>query len=339
MAFLELPGIELTSEIARSRTQLRRALRRQQAKERFISTSGSVRPPEDLTAYSGEPLEDGGLTRLVASIYALYSRMRPGDIVITPGFELVGKYRRPIVHFGEITSDFDPNDIFAGPTASSDKVPFRRVKWLNKVQRRELPPALEVRIGRPPAVRQIEITDETAPLLDFTYSNYIFDSGSSSLVEASRYTGEKFGALNDSSRLIELLTAAYAYAQTGGQQAHIGDLRSFRNEYFARSGVENIQIEFASPGFWRIIGGTATLGAFVALGITLLSSGIAADALQDGIVVMNSASASVQESKEIQDSMNIFLDSLTQEQLKELQEDATRAKDEIGLTSPVKIVK
>lgn len=337
IAFLEIPGFELTPEIARSRSLLRRAMRRQIAREEYGNNPIGERPASDLNAYSGDVLQDGSLTRTVASIHALYSRMKPGDIVITPGFEQIGKYRRPIVNFGEIASAFSANDIFNGPTASSDRVPFRKVKWLNTIPRREIPPQLELRIGRPPAVRQIEITEETERLLDFTYSNYIYENGSSSLIEASRYTGEKFGLLNDSSRLIEILAAAYAYASQPTTH-RIDDIKAFRQRYFAASGVENIVVDFSSPGHWRIIGGTATLGAFVALGVAILTSNVPVGALQAGVTVTNSASASQEEPQRIEDSMNIFLKSLTVEELEEIKEDAVKASEEIGFKSRVQIV-
>ncbi|MET3925979.1 hypothetical protein [Devosia sp. 2618] len=337
IAFLEIPNFDLTPEIARSRPLLRRAMRRQMAREAYGINPVGQRPTSELNAYSGDVLEDGSLTRTVASIHGLYSRMKPGDIVITPGFEQVGKYRRPIVNFGEIASAFSTADVFNGPTASSDRVPFRKVKWLNKIPRRELPPQLELRIGRPPAVRQIEITEETEQLLDFTYSNYIYENGSSSLIEASRYTGEKFGLLNDSSRLIEILAAAYAYANQPDIH-RIDDIKAFRQQYFAASGVENIVVDFSSPGHWRIIGGTVTLGAFVALGVAILTSNVPVGALQAGVTVTNSASASQEEPQKIEDSMNIFLRSLTVAELEEIKGDAEKAAEEIGFKSRVQMV-
>lgn len=342
MAYLEVPDIGLTPAIAASKSLLRQAIRRYNARRRFAENpSGVARPVEDLRSYSDESLADNGQHVLTGSVHALYSKLKVGDIVITPGFENLGKYKRPIVHFGEISAPFAEEDVFTGGTVTTQKVPFRKVTWLTTVERRQIPPALEVQISKPPAVREIKLVDDLNDILKLTYSNYIYDDGSSSLIRADRYQAKEFATLNDASDLIATLIAGYAFATEAklAKAGTISDMDVFRRHYLALSGVENIEINFASPGTWRILGASATMAMFVALGIAVLTSDLSSAQMQAGIDITNTASISSGTEQDLKESIDIFIQSLDQAEVDRLKKIAGDARDRIGLTSSVHVLR
>lgn len=337
--FLEVPHIEIDKSILALRTSIRRALRRSIEWRKHYQTTGSAAPSNLLSSYKGTPFEDHALRALSGSISRLYGQAKKGDIVIVPGRENIRGINVPVIRFGEILSDFSTQDIFAGSRPDNQSVPFRRVKWLNVVPRKEVSLHLERKIGKPPAIREIKIDRDTEEILNHTYESYIFSGNSSGLITADKYEGSDFVTLNRSSELIAFLVSAHAaFSNNATAPQQIVDIEKFTQQYFSAASVENIVVDFASPGFWRIVGASVSLAAFVALGVAVFSSGLPTSALTQGIEVTNSIAPSDQTALALEQSMNHLLKSMDNLQIDRMVKSATDAKRTIGLQSSAKSV-
>ncbi|MBS9476081.1 hypothetical protein [Ancylobacter radicis] len=338
LVFLEVPYIQLNNSRLRTGAGIRRAIRQSIDLRRYNETTGISEPTRQFEDYASGSFSEKSLQALVGSINRIYSQAKVGDIVIVPGREAVDGITQPVVRFGEIAAPFSDEDIFESGEGSIAKVPFRRVRWLNTVPRKQLTVRLERRIGKPPAVRQITIDRDAEELLGLVYESYIFHGNSNSVIFADRYDGSDFVVLNRSSEIIAFLVSAHAKLSLGrDHNFRVSDLEEFTERHFSDASISNIEVDFASPGYWRIIGASVSLGAFVALGVAVLTSGMSVADMQGGIEVMNSVSPDGT-AADLQESMNILLQSIDSIQLEKVAEQAARARDTIGLQSPTRVV-
>lgn len=336
--YLEVPYLQLENQAINNRSTIRQAIRRSEAWLRHHQTFGSAAPSTTLSDYSDTVFEDSALTALTGSVSRLFGQVRAGDLVVSPGRDVQDGLRRSVLLIGEIVGDFDATSVHNGSRDQTQQVLFRNVKWLTKIARRDISLHLEGKIGKPPAVRQIIIDRDTEELLSYAYKSYIFDGSSSSLVRGERYDGEDFVVLNQSSDLIALLVAAHAVFDGAHEPHPITNLALFTRENYRKSAIDNIVVDFASPGHWRIIGASATLAAFVGLGIAVFTSGLSAQDLLQGIDVTNSVSAATAQDASVAESMNLFLNSIDYLELQNAIDIANDAKDKIGLRSTVDLV-
>lgn len=338
IVFLEAPYLRLENNIVRSKSNLRRAIRRSVAWRKHAETTGSQAPSNTLADYDSGTFKETDLQSLSGSVSRLYGLAKKGDLVIVPGRDIYDDVSQPVIRFGEIISDFDFSETYSGGKLTSQSVPLRKVRWLTVVPRKSISFDLEKRIGKPPAVREIKIDRDNEELLKHAYESYIFEGNSSSLVTADKYDARDFVLLNHSSELIAFLVSAHAVISQRGDPGAIKDIRAFTEQYFHEAPIENIEVDFASPGYWRIAGATVSLAAFVSLGIAVFSSGSSSAGLKGGIEVVNSASPGDGTAKDLEESMNILLESVGKLQLEKATETARKAKDTIGLKSSTKPV-
>ena len=338
IVFLESPYLRLENHIVRSKSNLRRAIRRAVAWRKHAETTGSSVPSEILSDYDADTFKETDLQSLSGSINRLYGLAKKGDLVIVPGRDLYEGVAQPVIRLGEIISDFNPSETYSGARLTSQQVPFRRVRWLKVVPRKSITFELEKRIGKPPAVREVKIDRDNEELLKYAYESYIFEGNSSSFVTADKYDARDFVVLNQSSELIAFLVSAHAVISKGIEPGTITDVRAFTEQYFQDAPIENIEVDFASPGHWRIAGATVSLAAFVSLGIAVFTSGESSASLKGGIEVVNSVSPEDGTAKNLQESMNILLDSVGKLPLEQATGTARKAKSVIGLQSSTKPV-
>ncbi|TXN07509.1 hypothetical protein FV222_02270 [Methylobacterium sp. WL103] len=307
----------------------------------YHETTGKNKPSDDLSLYSNSTFDDGNLQALSGSVIRLYSQAKAGDLVIVPGRDEFEGMLRSILKIGEIASEFDPTQKYTGDRLSTKNVPIRDIKWLNTVPRREVSLHLERKIGRPPAIRRIKIDKDSEDLLKYAYKSYIFAGNSSSLISADKYDGADFVILNQSSDLIAFLVAAHAVFSADGNNDFpvIDDVRKFTREHFSEASVDNIVVDFASPGYWRIIGASVSLAAFVGLGVTVLTSDASVADLKSGIIVENSVSPNDPTAHDLEVSMNHFLKSIGKVSLKDAMKEGNEARKIIGLSSPAQVKK
>lgn len=339
IVYLEAPYLRLDPSIVADRKKLRKAIRQSIKLWDAAETTGATPPSDNLNDYSDAVFEDKAYQTLGGSIHRLFGLANVGDLVVVPGKAVSGGTAKPTILLGEIAAPFSPDDRYSGRRPHTKNVLVRKVNWLRAVDRKKVSIFLETKIGRPPAVRKIKIEKDTEELLKHAYPSYIFSGSSSGLITADAYDGTDFPVLNRASELIAFLVSAHAAIASG--QTDLGtiiDVASFIEQFFKESSVENIELSFSSPGGWRIVGATATLAAFVVLGVAVFASGNAADMSQHGVQVINSVSPNDPTTSALQESMNILLRSVDNLEVQRLTKIAVDAKSQIGLNTPTKIV-
>jgi hypothetical protein len=335
--FLETPYLKLNPQIADSRNSMRQAIRRSIALFEHHNTYGSTPPSDKLEDYSAEPFDDYRYTRLAGGARRLVRDIQVGDVIMTPGRMQKGELTVPAIYFGEIIGEFEPDISFSGSRDLTKSVPFRSVNWLNSVPRKDISYELEKKIGKPPAIRKIDLSNDTEEILQNTYKSYIFDGKSSGQIEAPKYGPSDFRTLTKAQELIVLLVAAHQAFSQSSNPISVSDIEKFKEQYFELAPVENIVVDFASPGFWQIIGAPATLAAFVGLGIGALTSDASFDEIRADLTVENNVSeVQGDEEKMVEQNMRLFLKSFNNSQLQSMRDDAQKANKEIGFTSGVK---
>lgn len=335
LVFLETPYLEITDDIIGSPDLTRRALRRSHAFNKYHNTTGASSPSPNLMDYDSKAFEKRAVSALSGGIRRLFGAAQKGDIIITPGTDKFEDRPRPVIYFGEIIEDVDYKKVFTGSRKEASKVPYRKVRWLNKVPRKQISLQLDRRIGKPPALRDIPITRDTEEILKKAYKSYMFGDASSSMIEADKYDGSDFITLTKSQNLISTLVAAYHAYTTDNLPEKIEDLDEFVSKNFREAAVENIEIDFASPGFWRIAGATSSLAAFVGLGIAILTSDADTFQMIDSLSVTNSVSERGATEEDLEKNMKAFLNSIDRMDLEKIKQSATEAKKDIGLKSSV----
>lgn len=333
--YLETPQLDLADVDLKVRGEVRRALRRAEAFDLHINTTGSSAPSKTLKDYKDDAFDESALTALSGGITRMFGVMKKGDLIMSPGIIAGESYNTPVIHFGEVISDFEVADIISGSKTKSQKVPYRKVLWLKSVPRKEISLYLDRKIGKPPALREIAIERDTEEILQHAYKSYIFENTSSGMIEASKYDGSDFITLTDSQRLIAALVAAHHVFSGQNQVAQIPDLDAFIQQNFKNAAVENIVVDFASPGFWQLIGASTSMAAFVGLGIAILTSDVDLQTLPDLLMVTNSVSPASEVEADIGENMKAFIKSLDNLELAKARATAHQAKEDIGLASSV----
>jgi hypothetical protein len=338
VVFLETPSLNLLDVLLDNKLDVRRALRRSIALDTHYNTTGSAAPSASLADYDGDTFDDTKLTALAGGISRMFGQMKIGDVIISPGIIRGEVFNIPAIHFGEVVEPYDPLDVISGNHTKSRSVPVRRVKWRNAVPRKEITLQLDRKIGKPPALREIAIERDTEEILQHTYKSYVFGNTSSSLIEASRYDATDFITHANSQLFIAALVAAHHASVTNQINGPIQDFDTFVIQNFQNANIENIVIDFASPGFWRLIGASASLAAFVSLGVAIYTSELDLAQLSNDLIVTNSVSIAGNAELETQENMKTFMRSIDNMQMNKLRDSAREGRDKIGLSSSVQQV-
>lgn len=336
VVFLETPYLKLDDVNLDDKKEVRQALRRSEAFEKHHQTTGSSVPSAVLSDYESGVFEDSKLTALAGGIARMFGKMKVGDVVMSPGIHAGVEFNTPVIQFGEIIKDFDPQYIISGGSAKSQSVPARQVNWLRTVNRKEISLYLERKIGKPPALRNIIIEKDTEEILRHAFNSYIFENTSSGLIEAKKYDGSEFITLTQSQHLIASLVAAHHAFSGNSTEQKISNFEEFVRENFEKSSIENIIVDFSSPGYWRLVGASASMAAFVGLGVAIFTSNLDLPSLAKELVVLNTVSTPGDTEIEIQENMKTFLRSLDNLDIKKLQQTGLIGKEEIGLSSSVR---
>lgn len=333
--FLEAPQLNFENVDLKNRKQVRMALRRAQAFDKHLNTSGSVPPSAALTDYSDSVFENSSDTALVGGLSRMFGVMDKGDLIMSPGTIPGEDFNTPAIHFGEVTDKFKVKDILSGSKPKSQRVSYRKVAWLKSVPRKDITLYLDRKVGKPPALREIAIERDTEEILQHAYKSYIFENTSSSLIEASKYDGSDFMTLTDAQRLIATLVAAHHVFSGQSAPNQIPNIDDFVRNNFKDAAIDNIVVDFASPGFWRLIGASTSMAAFVGLGIAIFASDVDLQSLPKLLTIVNSASIAGEVEQDTQANMQAFVRSLDHIVLQDIRKTAHEAKQNIGLTSSV----
>ena len=133
--FLETPGLDLRPEKANDVAAIRQRVRMSHAIQQYLRATGPTKTPSrNPDSYEDGPLEDGSLTVLATNIRKMFAKMKVGDLIIVPD-----KLFAPI-YFAEVVSDFLAKDTISIERYGNERIPVRKIRWLNDGVSRNLVP-------------------------------------------------------------------------------------------------------------------------------------------------------------------------------------------------------
>jgi hypothetical protein len=255
--FLDLPSLRLDYDSLRDRRRLNAQIARARDMREWHRAPEDDKPAFPQNIETSLDLYGSRSTgQQYGNIYHLYFDAQVGDLVLVPvdaGFQ-------SYLMIGEISAQFDPQDHQRIPIYGNDAVPFRRVRWINPKQlKRVLSPRLAGEMAGRRAIRLLGAELEDAErerlyveVFEVSYRDFIYKKFCEYVFDAPEYVQKPMDIFPGA----QLLSASLAYAN----MIYDGDHRSTRAmsiseasfSGFADEGVEVFEVDFSSPGFYRI---------------------------------------------------------------------------------------
>lgn len=333
MVFLETPAIGLTKNITNDLPKIRQHTRMSLAMADYVRGDGGRVPSRNPTAYSEEPFRDNSHRVLASNVRKMFGKMKTGDLVVVPGRMFMP------VYFGEVTSEFEANDTISVERYADEKTPFRHVRWLNEgVPRHLIPTELQVYISKPPAISLVVRSFQTENFFKLAYRSFVLAEKSAVIMDGPRYNGKNPLATHEANYLISYFISAFSAIELERLDEFAKlDIRSAIARFYDEKLVESFTQNFNSPGKAGLVALSAALATFVSGAIAISLQGYSAEVLSAGIEVTNSVSPDdAHIAKDSGAKLDLLFKALHKQEIIEVNEYARKAKENIGLTTPVK---
>jgi hypothetical protein len=267
--FLDLPFLEITPEDFLSTVDLRQKIQMSEEIKGFLLRGGdflkSENPPAtDFKAYD-ELLADRGLNAQVGNVRAMYNLMKPGDLVLIP--PKGGQYGE--VLFGEIVN----NDIqeIAIRDIPGYSVKARKVRWLTRsLQKREMSSGLSRRLENRHAVIEIASEDLIKEVYSLAYQNVVTKDFSKMEIVSPKYKSKDGRHIIKATEFISFLVSIFPNIVNENNIDPSLDVRQILAIYYNTDLIDEFQIEFSSPGLFRIFSKNRALILFLIAAIPIL---------------------------------------------------------------------
>jgi hypothetical protein len=255
--FLDLPSLHLDKDSLDDRRRLNAQIGRAWDIRGWHRAPEDDKPafPRNVDAYLDE-LNSRATGQQYGNIRSLYFDALVGDVVVVPVDAAFESY----LMIGEITQPFNPDDHRRVELYGNDVVPFRRVRWINPAQKTRLvSPQLAGELRGRRAIRLLagELEEPTrdriyTEVFELSYRDFIYKDLCEYVFDAPNYQKKALDIFPGA----ELLSAIIAY----GNAALDDDASAVRDmtvseasdSAFAEEGVEAFELDFTSPGSYRI---------------------------------------------------------------------------------------
>lgn len=285
--FLDLPGIEFPTPPLAKDEKVQRLLRMSRAirvwRHSGSKGSGPSRDPEIYKA-AGER----ETARFLHEVEDLYTDAKAGDLIIAPGHG----YGKTLL-IGEFTADFDPGFVVYPPREHGEKIPARKVHWMNvQASKADFSARLIKLFQNRQAIIRITNPDDRHEVYERTYGDYVWGGTSGNLIRVTSQQSD----LRDLTKAFELtnyFASQYIALKQGEMEAFVNlSMYEAIDKYYDKSYFKDVGIEVHSPGFLSRVTKTAAMAGYISVMVALSGAGISA---QDaaGAVVSNSANAAV----------------------------------------------
>lgn len=239
---------------------------------------------------------------------------------------------------GEITNQFSQSDHQRIPLYGNDVVPFRRVRWISTDRRtRLLTPELAGELRGRRAIRLLanELDDDKrdriyAEVFELSYQNFIFKDLSEYLFDAPDYQQRALDIFPGA----ELISAGIAYGNALLDHNELivttMSVGEASDSIFAEKGIEAFELDFASPGSYRVKarGRTPVLMTVVAL-LACMAAGYSLGDMR-AMQVVNSSPIPVDMTEATQELANQILTELGADKINQMVELHRRARERVG---------
>lgn len=255
--FLDLPSLRLSPHSLEDRRFLNAQIARAWDVRAWHRALEDERPttPGNVEDYL-DTVNSRSTGQQYGNIRSLYFDAKEGDLIVVPvdaGFE-------SYIMIGEITDVFRPSDHQRIDIYGSDVVPFRRVRWISPSARTRLFSsrlAGELRGRRAIRLLANELEEDIrdlvyAEVFELSYQNFIFKDLCEYVFDAPGYQQKA----RDIFPRAELISAVIAYgnalADEDLSQAISMSVGEASDSAFAEEGIEAFELDFASPGSYRV---------------------------------------------------------------------------------------
>lgn len=286
--FLDIPGFPLPEQKENTNLDDSDFVQRLTMSERISLWHANGKPQDNIPIRDLNRIDGYRRTQrkiqLAGLVRNFYYELRKGDIVVVPCRD----YEDDVL-FGEIVDDFVTSSIEVRQYPG-EKIPVRKVKWLKRVQRGNVPSWLQRKFPIPSPVHQIE-QSFFKDIFDIMYQRYYFKED---FVCKYAVTSAEFSSLDDYffQEIMLYVTALYAKSHDHDLSNLSGkSISSLVRELQRSEALPDLRININSPG--HIVSYAKKLTPIIAGVLIALS---ASDALCDDaqindppIVITNSA--------------------------------------------------
>lgn|GEM_PF-2607743 len=330
--FLELPGIGLTEKILNDDQSLRQRIRYAEA---LRSAGGLTSGQSTIRIGDFDGAADRAISQAVRTVRHMFRDMQVGDLIVVP----TGGAYSP-VRFGEITSDFSPDDRIRIDLYSFADVPARRVKWLERDRlKKDMPTDLVDLLEKPPAVSQIHRSDRTEKFFGYAYESYIMKGEGWSLISAPGYDGNDPQAIIAPHQLIAFCVALYWATE---QKADLSGLSfdQIIERFYTVNDIEDFGVSFASPGLLGFKTRNPKLAMFVTGMVAILGAGlVAASATAPDVKLSTAGQGIVPEVQQTERQLDYAIKSIGEDVIGEATEKSDKSKADVDLRADARVTR
>ncbi len=279
--FLGLPGFERPPIDAWENEERYRAIEAQvrmaRARAQWYRGGRSSRsePSSDLADHyrkSGRPI------RAVSEARALYGRAQRGDLVVVPDRGYFTEIR-----IAELTNspDSDVRQIQV-PEFGNERVPARRVRWIDHDQRKiDLPPFVIPLMQNRQALIQLPEEAKRA-VYDIAFKSYVIADDDTSFYLGVRKDHILLDDIGEIAELTNYVISAFLALEAGnGEKFALLPMREAIDGFFDRSVLADTDVEIHSPGRFLVRARRELLSGFV-LAVLAITTADVGDAIASG---------------------------------------------------------
>lgn len=304
--FLDIPGIILPTEIDIDNEDFRNTLR---LAKRISIWHRSGRKKEDNP--SREPSDyrvknpSVKAPRFVHEVNDLYSEAKSGDLIIVPG-----KGYNSTVYIGELDGPFDPDHLVNSRRYPGEKIPARKVRWLNSTMAKGQFNRRLIRLMQNrQAIIQVTKDKDKRELYEFAYGEYIWKETSGSFIRVS----EEIIDVKDLTNAFDLTNyfASQYIALKKGELEKFLSLSFYDaiETYYDKKYFGGVSVEIHSPGYFGRPMKDVMLAGYISGMLALSGCGASAESAMN-VSVQNSANPTqsvcdVQLEADIRESMEM----------------------------------
>jgi len=253
--FLEFPGLNLNPVAVSDDSVIRQYVRYAQA---IRANKGIVRPdgtPIRIADFPGHTGHDVAIH--LRTVKHLASRIIEGDLIMVPGRGAAGE-----VLLGEAAGPFFPQQTLRVPGIDYAPTPVRKVTWLQRRSKLDMPAQLVRYFEKPPAIAEIPRNPLTEGFFDFAYDAYSMPGRAWLSIDAPKYDGRDFLGVVPPAQLLALAVSIYRALEVGADISGL-DYDQIIAAFYSEDILADAQVTFASPGRYNLKDKDGYLAQFI----------------------------------------------------------------------------
>ncbi|MBK1842426.1 hypothetical protein JHL17_34030 [Azospirillum sp. YIM B02556] len=331
IVFLDIPGfIPPDGSISDDEFLKERVVRSRLLAKWYRAREKEAYPTTDLTYYS-DTRQGRSVSAAMGNVRRLYHEAKRGDFVIVPGDGLFAD-----VLIGMFTDDPDFENTVIVENYKKELIPYRSVRWLSNPFRTDITRELSEKLSRPRAITEISEEHLQAEILQLAFGNYVFGDSAKQYFAGESYDDRPYAPVPGLTLLSALLSSTNAVLNGQAEEIAELDVPELADHQLASEDVINFEINFASPGGFRVWVTNAVLALSLSALVSATGANISyAEALEAQIT--NSQAADDPCVVAVQESYRGVMEQLGIDRYNEMCRLNQNAQKSVGLKSGAKI--